>query len=113
MMNWVVRYIKSLASFPVLEEPGHANNNYVLNVYVYHYQLVGVIEDTNYKQLFEMKIFTPAEYITWRFSVCWRSPLLNVYGRPFKQQYYLSCLHEVNDNTGYPLLKTQPYRRTY
>lgn len=105
--------IKPLATFPVLEEPYHVNDDYVLNAYVYNYQLVGVIEDTNYKQLFEMEIFTPVEYITWRFNVCWRSPLLNVYGRPFKHQYYLTCLREVSDNTGYPLLKIRPYHHAY
>lgn len=100
--------LQPLDTVPVIDEPSDTNDSYVLNMYVYHHQLVGVIEDTNYKQLFEMEGFTPADYISWRFETYWQTPVLNVYGRPFRHRYYLTYLDKVSHNTGYPTIKLTP-----
>lgn len=102
MNSWAVICIKPLESFPIIENETHDNQSYVLNIYCFERQLVGVIEDTNYRQLFEMSL-SPAEYIEWRFNDYWPSALLDVRGMPMKNNVYKAYLHEVSLDTGYPI----------
>lgn len=87
--------------------------DYVLNVYRYHNQLVGIVEDTTYLQIFELdKYMTPTDFIDWRFHVRWPTPLIDVYGKPFKNDTYMYWLHDVSKRTGLPVFKTA-YKRYY
>lgn len=82
------------------------HTNWVFNAYDYHGQIVGLVEDTNYLQLFEMTQYFPtsAAYFDWRFSIHRPTPMLNVYGKPCYNDEYLNFLFSVSAKTGLALL---------
>lgn len=78
------------------------HKDWVFNVYDYHGQLIGVVEDTNYLQLFEMTQYfpTPTDYFNWRFSIYQPTPVLDIYGKPCSNNEYLNFLFSVSAKTG-------------
>ncbi len=99
---------KPLATFPA------GIKDYIFNVYYYRLQLVGVIEDPKFLQLHELdKYLTPTSYIDWRFSVHWPAPILDVYGKPLKNEELLQLLYQVSAKTGWPLLTIKSSRKYF
>lgn len=88
----------------------------VWNVYIYEYKLVGVVEDTNYLQLYEMREYgLPCEYFDWRSSLTHFGYRLDVRGFPLytkrsssKTEHELirtvdEFMKQLNRTTGIPL----------
>lgn len=74
-------HIIQAMTYPI--ETFHVNLNLFFNVYLYQEELTGVIECTDFLQLFEMERYgTPANYFDWRSTECYFAYLLNREGKP-------------------------------
>ncbi|MGX7420456.1 hypothetical protein ACWOFR_16840 [Carnobacterium gallinarum] len=92
------------------------SDNLIWNVYIYDYKLLGIMEDTHYLQLYEMRDYgLPASYFDWRNTLTHFGYRLNVRGYPLyvtrassKEEHELvrkidSFMKELKQTTGIPL----------
>lgn len=91
-----------------VEEKG---NPYVCNIYLYQDALIGIEEDSKYRQLSEMIPYgTPTDYFNWRQTQTGFGSLLDIHGEPLLKdhprfKFYRSYLSEVAQVENIPIRK--------
>lgn len=65
-----------------------AGSSYLFNIYLYHFDLVGIEEDPSYRLLFEMDEFgTPTNYFDWRKTQTGFGSLLDIKGKAIRKDH--------------------------
>jgi hypothetical protein len=81
----------------------------VLNIYVYHHALVGVVEHPKYRRICDMNSFgfTAQDYIAWRHEQTFPASVLNRKGSPERSPMLRAYMLQTAEKTGWPIF-TQP-----